>query len=98
MFNLIVGAAFAEEPECDAAPAVASRLLDDANIGGRLKGYYVSLVAIQMEEDATFNGVDKCDIEAYEYEIASFLIAAGANVTLPGYKIGDIGPAGGFIF
>lgn len=88
----------AKENGCVAAPVIAGGLLDEANIVGQAKGYFISLVAAHMGEGATFNGVDKCNVKAYELEIAIFLKNAGADVDLPSYEIGETGPGGGVIF
>ena len=61
-----------------AAPSVASSLLKDAEIAARWGnrrngGNYISEVAQNMEEGATFNGVEKDDWEDYRCEVATFL-------------------------
>lgn len=71
--------------ECMAAPAVAGLLLEDAGIDnrygtGRNGGNYISNVAHHMSSETDFDGVDKCDVIAYECAIAAYLNSLGESV------------------
>lgn len=78
---------FAYTEECPAAPDVAGTLLEKAGIDnrygtGRDGGNFIRDVANKMNEDSgtDFNGVSKCDVEAYKMEVALFLRSKGADV------------------
>ncbi|MFT4309643.1 MAG: hypothetical protein ACMXYL_04095 [Candidatus Woesearchaeota archaeon] len=67
-----------ELPPARAAPAVASDLLNEADISnrygqGRNGGNHISDVAHAMGSGTDFNGVAKEDVMAYECEIVKFL-------------------------
>lgn len=54
-----------------AAPAIAAELLRAAGV--KPIGPYVSEVARAMGQGATFNGIDKSDVDAYRAEVEAFL-------------------------
>jgi len=77
----------ADTEECLAAPDVAGILLEEAGIDnrygtGRDGGNFIRDVADKMNEGSgtDFNGIDKCDVEAYKMEVALFLRSKGADV------------------
>ncbi len=76
------------DAECPAAPAVAGLLLEAADVDNRYGtgkdgGNFIKEVANYMSPEADFNGVSKCNIIAYECEVAAFLngLATPAGVT-----------------
>lgn len=82
--------ALALADECPAAPDVAGQILEDAGIDNRYGtgkdgGNYIREVAKHMGPDTDFNGVSKCDVLQYEYEITMFLIGLpdGADLDVP---------------
>ncbi|HSK68532.1 MAG TPA: hypothetical protein VLA21_04665 [Candidatus Limnocylindria bacterium] len=68
---------------CPAAPAVAARILREANIRPNSDAYQnlISQVAQHMGPTTDFNGIEKCDTQAYYNAIYAFLKTNGA--TLP---------------
>ncbi len=68
-----------------AAPAIASRLLKDAGIKhvyvkDGVKANYINDISKLMTEDASFNGVEKSDNEAYEAAVKAYLISKGLDL------------------
>ncbi|RQD84297.1 DUF1565 domain-containing protein [Methanosalsum natronophilum] len=74
--------------DCPAAPAVAAKLLSEAGVNHRYGegpdgGNYVSDVAREMGPGTDFDGVEKCDEDAYREAVAEFLVEQGADVEAP---------------
>ena len=66
------------EEECPAAPAVAGLLLEAAGVDNRYGtgkdgGNFIKDVANHMWPETDFDGVNKCDIIAYECAVCAFL-------------------------
>jgi hypothetical protein len=62
--------------DCKAAPAIANEYLDSINFGGGPgRGDIISSVAHHMTEGARFDGIDKCNIEAYRAAVIAYVIA-----------------------
>lgn len=68
-----------------AAPAIAGRLLKDADIKPMyikdgVRGNYIHDISELMTEEAVFNGVEKTDREAYEAAVKAYLISKGLDL------------------
>ena len=61
--------------DCKAAPAVANEYLDSINFVGRRRGDIISSVADHMTQGARFDGIDKCNVEAYRAAVIAYVIA-----------------------
>ena len=61
--------------ECKAAPAVANEYLDSIGFHGRGRGEIISSVAQHMTEEATFDGIAKCNVEEYRAAVVAYVIA-----------------------
>lgn len=73
------------EAEYPAAPAIAEKLLAEAGVShrygkGKEGGNYIADVAKMMGKGASFMGVEKADLIAYEAAVKAYLIEAGALV------------------
>ncbi len=75
VFGTMAGVGANNDDNCPAAPAVAAELLREAGI--EQLGPYVSQVSREMKKGAVFQGVDKCDVEAYREKIRDFLSELG---------------------
>ena len=63
-------------PECKAAPAVANEYLKSINFSaGRRHGEIISAVAHHMTEDARFDGIVPCNVEAYRAAVVAYVNA-----------------------
>lgn len=62
------------DQDCQAAPAVANEYLDSINFVGR-RGDIISSVADHMTQGARFDGIDKCNVEAYRAAVIAYVIA-----------------------
>jgi hypothetical protein len=75
----VTGCAPVPVPECDAAPAVANAYLDSIGFtggGGKnalKRGDIISEVAHHMTQDAKFDGIDPCTINAYRAAVIAFV-------------------------
>lgn len=59
-------------PDCKAAPAVANEYLDSISFKGSRKDI-IDAVAHEMTQGARFDGIEKCDVEAYRTAVIAFV-------------------------
>lgn len=62
------------EEDCKAAPAVANEYLDSIGFGPN-RGEILRSVAQHMTEGAQFDGIEKCNVEAYRAAVIAYVIA-----------------------
>ena len=62
-----------EECDAPAAPAVANKYLKSINISGGRGDDIISEVAHHMTEGARFDGIEKCNVEAYRVAVIAFV-------------------------
>lgn len=85
LFGLKANVLYAQEYDCKDAPAVASSILREAGIKQphpKANGNWISEVAKHMEEDKSFDGVDKCNECLYRVKVSNFLNRLGAEIDL----------------
>ena len=64
------------DQDCKAAPAVANEYLKSINFEeGRRHGEIISAVAHHMAQEAKFDGIEPCDVQAYRQAVIAFVIA-----------------------